>query len=107
MDKADGPHPVIGTVVTLIAVGPVTALASKEATMAVEQPTRKTVDEAINTLGPWLSMTSELALGGPASQVHHAVDVLRQFAMATVMHPDYLARVIGSLDGRGGDDEQR
>lgn len=66
--------------------------------MTNSQPTRKMVDEAVNWTGPWLRQQ-------PEGQLKTYVGVLRRFAMATVMHPDYLASVIGSESGRGSDDE--
>ncbi len=65
--------------------------------MSVDLPTRKMVDEAINWTGPWLDQQ-------PEGQLRTYVGVLRRFAMATAMHPDYLATVIGSESGRGRDD---
>lgn len=57
-------------------------------------PTRKMVDEAVNWTGPWLDQQAP-------GQLRQYVSILRRFAMATAMHPDYLASVIGSETGRG------
>lgn len=63
----------------------------------MNKPTRKMVDEAVNWTGPWLRKQ-------PDGQLRTYVKVLREFAMAVAMHPDYLASVIGSESGRPDDE---
>ena len=54
-----------------------------------QAPTQKMVDEAINWTGPWLDKQT-------AGQQRMYVSVLRRFAMAAVMHPDYLMKMFGT-----------
>ena len=54
-------------------------------------PTQKMVDEAINWTGPFLDKQ-------PPGQLRMYVSVLRRFAMAVAMHPDYLASLVEVAD---------